>query len=111
MNTDTVRAYAKRRESLQIGRLVGLAYLLNLASWWLGYLILGGSVFLAEGYEGEHWLAPLHGEEFQVSAVVGWYSLLHGLSAFLTLPCLPFVAVLLFYEWLQVERLGRRYGF
>ncbi len=106
-NTSPVKAYSDRLRSLAAVRSIALILALNVLACWLGYLILGGSTLLAEGHEGESWLRPLHGEEFQVSEAVGWYSLLHEASVFFTLPILPFCLLGVLYEWVQLKRLGR----
>ena len=82
-------------------------YLLNVALYCLGHVILGGSALLAETHEGESWLRPLYGDEFRVSEVVGWYSLLHGSSVFYSLPVIPICALVLVYEWVKLQLLRR----
>ena len=100
--------YENLARSVAIGRVVTLLLLANVGLYCLGHVLLGGSSLLAETHEGEHWLRPWNGDEFRVSAAVGWYSFLHGLSVFLTLPSLAIFAVMLAWEWAQLHRLRRR---
>lgn len=100
--------YAELLESFRIGRVVTLVFILNVVLYCLGHWILGGSALLAEGYEGESWLRPWSGDEFRVSAAVGWYSLLHGMSVFFSLPVIPISALMLAYEWAKLQRVRRR---
>lgn len=104
----STREIAERERSLSFGLRLTLLLLLNIVACWLGHMILGGSALLAETHEGESYLRPLHGDEFPVSAAIGWYSFLHGASVFLTLPVIPICAVMLVYEWAQLRRLRRR---
>ena len=100
--------YAARLQSFRSGRLVTLGFFLNVVLYCLGHMILGGSALLAEGYEGESWLRPWSGDEFQVSNAVGWYSLLHGMSVFFSLPVLAICALMTFVEWARLLWLRRR---
>lgn len=102
--TSPSAAYVERLASFRFGRGITLLLLLNVVLFWLGYLILGGCDLLAETHEGEHWLRPWSGDEFRVSAAVGRYSFLHGLSVVLTLPSLAICAVMLAWEWVQLRR-------
>ena len=97
------KRHAELLRSLRTGRIVTLVLLSNMAAFCLGYWILGGTELLSETREGESWLKPLHGEAFQVSNAVGWYSLLHGISVVLTVPSLALCLVMLAWEWAQLR--------
>ena len=101
--------HAKLLQSFRSGRVVTLVFFLNVALYCLGHLILGGSALLAETHEGESWLRPWSGDEFRVSEAVGWYSLLHGMSVFFSLPSLVICALMLCYEWVRLQLFRRRF--
>ncbi len=100
--------HAKRYQSFRTGRVVTLVFLMNVALYCLGHWILGGSALLAEGYEGESWLRPWSGDEFRVSTAVGWYSLLHGMIVFFSLPSTALCLLMLAHEWVRLQLLRRR---
>ncbi len=107
----TIQELAKKRRSLREGHGALGLLLLNMALFLLGHYILGGNAHLAETHEGEHYLRPWSGEEFRVSAWVGWYSSLHGMLVFFSLPCVVGVAGILAWMhgrlWWLERRLAR----
>lgn len=110
MTSDLKTTYANRAADLEQARDLFILLTINILAYLVGYWILGGSTLLAEGHEGESWLRPLHGPEFQVSNTVGLYSLIHEALIFCTLPLVPISALIILYSWIRLKVLGHTTG-
>ncbi len=107
--TQSNASHAPCARSLAGVRCLALVLALNVALFWLGYLILGGCSFLAETHEeGGQFLRSRYGDEFPVSDALGLYSTLHFASVVFSLPSLVLAVLGTLYEWARLQRLRRR---
>ena len=96
-------------DSVRTGRRLLVLVLVNALVCVLAYVLLGGSAFLCEVYEGPPYLATLDGQLRLVPRWIHELSFWHAFVTLLTLPCLPIWVVMLAVEELRLHasRKGR----